>query len=123
GLHAGEHNLFAIDDDNVVAHVDIGRVLHVVLAGKNIGGLRREPAQRLAAGVEHEPLALDVLSTRNGSGVVHFVLLPGSAVFPLSPARYGRNGWMMRCTPMRTAIFAERVDVPGTRTEAAQRER
>src|SRR5947209_2018586 len=71
GLHAGEDNLFAVDDDNMVAHIEIGRVLHVVLAGEDVGSLRCQPAECLACCVQHEPLALDVLTARNGGGIVH----------------------------------------------------
>ena len=81
GLEAGENDLFAVDDHDVVAHVDVGGVQGAVLAGEDGGGGGGETAERLAGGVDDEPLALDVLAAGNRGGVVHCVLLPGSAVF------------------------------------------
>src|SRR3954453_11916221 len=51
-LEAGQHDLFGIDDDDVIAHINIGGVENVELAGEDRSGLCGETAQRLAAGVE-----------------------------------------------------------------------
>src|SRR5438045_9700433 len=67
-LEAGQHDLFGIDDDDVIAHIDVGGVENVELAGEDGCGLSGESAQRLAAGVEDEPLALDIFAARNGGG-------------------------------------------------------
>jgi len=75
-------DLLGVDHDDVVAHVNVRGVERAGLAGENAGGVRREAAEGLAGGVEDEPLALDVFSTRNRGGLVQVhCLLPGSAVF------------------------------------------
>ncbi len=81
-LHAGEVDLFGIDDDDVVAHIDVGGVEGVGLAGEDAGGVRRKAAKRLTRGVNDEPLALDVYSTRDRGGLVqvhgYSLFLPSS---------------------------------------------
>src|SRR5258707_13473369 len=79
-LEAGQHDLFGIDDDDVIAHIDVRGVENVELAGEDRSGLGGEPAQRLAAGVEDEPLALDIFAARNGGGhrLVYSLILPSS---------------------------------------------
>src|SRR5271156_2220920 len=49
-LEAGEPNLFGVDDDNMVADIDIGGVLRAPLTGQVAGGDGGETAQGLAAG-------------------------------------------------------------------------
>src|SRR6202030_4219393 len=79
-LEAGQHDLFGVDDDDVIAHIDVGGVEDVELAGEDRSGLGGETAQRFAAGVEYEPLALDIFAARNGSGhrLVYSLILPSS---------------------------------------------
>src|SRR5437879_13921239 len=67
-LEAGQHDLFGIDDNDVIAHIDVRSVENVELAGEDRSGLRGESAKGLAAGVENEPLALDIFAARNGGG-------------------------------------------------------
>src|SRR5258708_1627855 len=67
-LEAGEHDLFGIDDNDVITHIDVGGVEDVELAGEDRSGLSGETAERLAAGVEDEPLALDIFAARYGGG-------------------------------------------------------
>ena len=75
-------DLLGVDHDDVVAHIDVGRVERVGLAGEDAGGVRGEAAEGLAGGVEHEPLALDVFAAGDRGGLiqVHGLLLV-SAVF------------------------------------------
>ncbi len=89
GLHAGEVDLLGVDHDDVVAHIDVGRVERVGLAGEDARGVRGEAAERLAGGVDHEPLALDVLAAgdRRCLVQVHLGLLLISAVFVERTAR------------------------------------
>jgi len=68
-LHAGENNLFAVDHDNVIAHVDVGRVEGVQLAGEDGGGDGGEASEGLAGGVNDKPLALNVLPAGDGGSV------------------------------------------------------
>src|ERR1700678_1563223 len=79
-LEAGEDDLFGIDDDDVIAHIDVGGVEDVELAGEDGGGLGGEAAERFAAGVEHEPLTLNIFAARNGGGHRWFysLILPSS---------------------------------------------
>src|SRR5271168_833787 len=51
-LEAGEHDLFGVDDDDVIAHINVWGVERVELAGEDRGGLSGETAERFAAGVE-----------------------------------------------------------------------
>ncbi len=68
-LHAGEDDLLGVDHDDVIAHVDVGGVEGVELAGEDGGGDGGEAAEGFAGGVDDEPLALDVFSAGDG-GVV-----------------------------------------------------
>ena len=68
-LHAGENNLFAVDHDDVIAHVDVGRVEGVQLAGEDGGGDGGEASEGLARGVNDKPLALNVLPAGDGGSV------------------------------------------------------
>ncbi len=55
-LVTGEHNLFDVGDDHVVAGVDVGRVRGPVFAHQNRRDLRREPTDNLGVGVDHIPV-------------------------------------------------------------------
>ena len=68
-LHAGENNLFAVDHNDVIAHVDVGRVEGVQLAGEDGGGDGGEASEGLARGVNDKPLALNVLPAGDGGSV------------------------------------------------------
>ena len=64
-LEAGEANLFGIDHDDVIAHIDVRGVLRATLAGEDAGDLGGEAAEGLAGGVGHEPLAFDLKRAGN----------------------------------------------------------
>src|ERR1700722_10385231 len=83
-LEAGEHDLFGIDDHDVIAHIDVGGVERVGLAREDGGGLCGEAAEGLTARIEQVPLALDIFATRNGGGhrLGYSLFLP-SSVFGL----------------------------------------
>jgi hypothetical protein len=87
-LHAGEVDLLGIDDDDVVAHVDVGRVEGAGLAGENAGGVGRKAAERLARGVDDIPLTLDVFAAGDGGCLIQVQrILLTSAVFVTALAR------------------------------------
>src|SRR5262249_34300397 len=59
-LAAGEHDLGRVDDDDVVAIVDVRGIGRLVLAAQPHRDNAREPADDQAGGVDHHPLLLDV---------------------------------------------------------------
>jgi hypothetical protein len=64
-LQAGEADLLRVDDDHMIAYVDVRHVLGIQLAAQQIGGLGRQTTQRLTVGINHIPLAGNVFPTRN----------------------------------------------------------
>src|SRR5215468_4349590 len=58
-LVAGDLDLLRVHDDHEVAGVDVRCELRLALAAERVGDLRREPAERLALGVDEIPLARD----------------------------------------------------------------
>jgi hypothetical protein len=63
-LAAGELHLGGVDDDHVVAGVDVGGEDRLVLAAQHAGDLGRHPPERLAVGVHDVPVAADVAAPR-----------------------------------------------------------
>ena len=59
-LVAGDPDLLRVDDDDEVAGVDVRGVLGLALAPQRVRELGREPAERLALGVDDVPVALAV---------------------------------------------------------------
>jgi hypothetical protein len=59
-LVPGHDDLLRVDDDDEVAGVDVRRVLRLVLAAQGVRDAGREPAERLAVGVDDVPAALDL---------------------------------------------------------------
>ena len=59
-LAAGEDHLVGVDDDDVVAAVDMGRVGRLVLAAQPHRHDRGEPADDEALRIDHHPLLVDV---------------------------------------------------------------
>jgi hypothetical protein len=59
-LAAGEDHLIGVDDDDVVAAVDMGGVGRLVLAAQPHRHDRREPANDEALRIDHNPLLVDV---------------------------------------------------------------
>src|ERR1700736_1752347 len=68
-LVAGHADLLGIHDDDVVAAVHVRGVLGLVLAAQAHGHVAREAPERLAAGVDYEPVATDRL--RSGEYRAH----------------------------------------------------
>ena len=60
-LVAGDGNLFCIDDDQVVARINVGGVNRLVLAAQTAGQFGSQTAKGLAFGVNEVPVALDGL--------------------------------------------------------------
>src|SRR5215218_2143709 len=63
-LAPGEPHLGRVDDDHVVAGVDVGRVDRLVLAPQDAGDLGGQPAKDLAVGVDDVPVAGQVPRAR-----------------------------------------------------------
>ena len=72
-LLAGHRDLLGVHDDHEVAHVAVRRVLGLALAPQRVRDLGGQPAERLAARVDHEPVALAVC------GVATKVFIAGEA--------------------------------------------
>ncbi len=66
-LQAGQPHFVGVDDDDVVAHVHERGVFRAALAAQHAGRLGGQTAQRLAAGVHHEPLTGDIMRARHVS--------------------------------------------------------
>src|ERR1700758_4502782 len=58
-LAPGDADLLRVHDHDVIAHIDVGAVVSLVLALEAMGDLRGETPQRLVAGVDDEPVAAD----------------------------------------------------------------
>src|SRR4029077_20483764 len=58
-LAPGDTDLLGVDHHDVVAHVHVRAVISLVLALGAVGDLRGQPPERLAAGVDDEPIATD----------------------------------------------------------------
>lgn len=63
-LVAGQHRLGGVDDDNMVAAIDVGREDRLMLAAQKAGNGGGGAAQGLARCVDDIPLALDVICLR-----------------------------------------------------------
>src|SRR5262249_45923461 len=59
-LASGEHNLLGVDDDDIVAAIDVGRVGRFVLAAQPQRNERSEAADDEPAAVDQHPLLLDL---------------------------------------------------------------
>ena len=59
-LSAGQHDLVRIDDDDVVAVIDVRGEGRLVLAAQPHGDDGGEPADDQPVGVDHDPLLLDL---------------------------------------------------------------
>ena len=68
-LFAGEGNLFSVDDYNVVAAKDVGRVGGFVLAAEDFGNDGAQTTQGNVGGIDEHPFALNALSV-GGDGFV-----------------------------------------------------
>ena len=60
GLVGGEDHLVGVDDDDVVAAVDVRGEVDAVLATQQRGGDRGDATEDQALGVDHEPVAGDL---------------------------------------------------------------
>ncbi len=59
-LVAGNPDLFAVNNNNVVTHVHVRGVLRLVLATQPVCYLSGEPSQGLVFRVDHKPVVVDV---------------------------------------------------------------
>src|SRR5262245_45909796 len=59
-LLAGQHDFFRVDDDDIVAVIDMGGIGRLVLAAQPHRHKAREAADHEASGVDDDPLLLDV---------------------------------------------------------------
>ncbi len=68
-LRAGDTDLLGVEHDQVVAHVDVRRVVGLVLALEAMRKLRGEATECLARGIDDVPVAAHL--TRLGENRVH----------------------------------------------------
>lgn len=68
-LFAGKHDFVSIDDDNIVAALDEGRVARLVLATEDLCDFRAKTAEMLTGGVDENPLTVYALGV-GGDGFV-----------------------------------------------------
>ena len=60
-LLAGENHLFSIDDDDIVAAFDVGRVARLVFTTQDLCNFRAKTAEVLVGGIDKEPLFFNAL--------------------------------------------------------------
>lgn len=79
-LETRKDDLFGVDDDDVIAHIDIWGVKRVELACEEAGGVGGKATEGFAAGVDDEPLALNIFAAGDGSGhcSLYSLVLPSS---------------------------------------------
>src|SRR5690606_21531717 len=85
GLVAGDAKLRGVDHDDEVAGVDVRREFGLVLAPQAQGDLGGQPTEHLVAGVDDEPVALDLV--RLGGKRLHDSLLRRGARKALNSSR------------------------------------
>ena len=73
GLLAGQNSLVGVDDDDVIAAVNVGGEVDLVLAAKQVSGGNSGTAQGLTGSVDHIPLALQGLLFQQSSGHYDFL--------------------------------------------------
>ena len=59
-LTAGDHDVARVDDDDVLAGVDVLGELGAMLAAQDARDVGGEPAERLPAGIDEEPALLEL---------------------------------------------------------------
>ena len=74
-LLAGQNCLVAVDDNDVIAAIDIGGVVDLLLAAQQNSGLSSDVTQALAGCVEQIPLALDFSGLYESSAHIYFLLI------------------------------------------------
>ena len=67
-LLAGQDSLVGVDDDDVVAAVDVGGEVDLVLAAQDVSSLNSGTAQGLTGSVDDLPLTLQGLLLQKSSG-------------------------------------------------------
>ena len=60
-LVTGNGNLLCVDDNDVVAGVNVWRIYRLVLTTQTTGNLGRQATQRFVCGINHIPVALDFM--------------------------------------------------------------
>jgi hypothetical protein len=118
-LEAGQHDLFGVDDDDVIAHIDVRGVEGAELAGEDRGSLGGETAERFAAGVEHEPLALNIFAARDSGGhrLGYSLILP-SSVFGLVRKNVVLSWWFVKLLKSKRTIVPEQSGVAKEETHS-----
>ena len=74
-LLAGQNCLVAVDDNDVIAAIDIGGVVDLLLAAQQNSGLSSDVTQALAGCVEQLPLALAFSGLYESSAHIYFLLI------------------------------------------------
>ena len=75
GLLAGQDSLVTVDDDDVIAAIDVGGVVDFLLAAQQNSSLSSDVTQALAGCVEQIPLALDFSGLYESSAHIYFLLI------------------------------------------------
>ena len=68
-LVAGQDDLVGVDDDDVVATLDVGRVAGFVFAAKNEGNFCTKTTEHLVGSVNNDPIAFNVFGV-GGKGLI-----------------------------------------------------
>ena len=66
---SGEANLVGVDDDDVVATLNVGRVAGLVFATENEGNFCTKTAEHLVGSVNNDPVAFNVCCV-GGKGLI-----------------------------------------------------
>ena len=113
-LVAGDGDPRRVEDDDVVARVEVRRVGRLVLALEDAGDPRRQAAERLVRGIDDEPASLDLALT-NRVGLSRSSVL--SRLHVSSPVRRPR-ATRRRQRPFAGAVAPSRA---GVRAASASR--
>ena len=114
-LVAGERNFGGVDDDNIIAGVDMRRIFGLMLAAQPACDLGRQPPEHLILGVNHKPFAFDGVG--GGGKCFHRIVWLGAATksaqtaaeYSINPAQVCARRFMRRRRPARVGQNANRV--------------
>src|SRR5262245_60963703 len=110
-LGGGDRDLLRVEDDHVVATVEVRRPGRLVLAFEDTGDTRGEATERLARRIHDEPLSLDLALSRGVRLVVHHSSCPVLAPRPRTTRRRQRP-LAGAAAPARAGLVA--ASIPGT---------
>src|SRR5215469_2297972 len=120
-LAPGDADLLRVHHHDVIAHIDVGAVVSLVLALQTMGDLRGEAPQRLVARVDDEPVAADGRGL--GKYGLHRSLVAAglrSAPVPSSAAAKKRRASLLKQLPQCKAPIPGCRPPPGSRRGACR---